>query len=193
MEEIPATDGPRRVVTGVDIEGRSTVAADGVPAACYARPGGATITEIWRVDHLPAVLGDRRSLDATRVDPVAGAGLAVRICTFPPESALDAEARRAYDASIAESYEAGGDHSGGPALHRTDTVDILTVVSGELHLVTETGEALLRQGDSVVQRGTRHAWHNRGTEPAVVAAVMIAAHPLLVATAAGSDDLSKQH
>ena len=62
-----------------------------------------------------------------------------------------------------------------PGAHRTDTVDVVTVVSGEVYAVLESGETLLRQGDSLVQRGTMHAWHNRSESPALVASIMVAA------------------
>jgi quercetin dioxygenase-like cupin family protein len=52
---------------------------------------------------------------------------------------------------------------------------MVTVVSGELYAVLETAETLLRPGDTFIQRGTKHAWSNRGTEPVTVVAVMMAA------------------
>src|SRR6266581_4438002 len=43
----------------------------------------------------------------------------------------------------------------------------------------ETGELThLKAGDVVVQRGTVHNWINRGTEPCVIAFVLIAAKPV---------------
>jgi hypothetical protein len=41
----------------------------------------------------------------------------------------------------------------------------------------ETGEKLLRAGDILVQRGTNHSWSVRGTEPCIVAAVLVSAKP----------------
>jgi quercetin dioxygenase-like cupin family protein len=46
-------------------------------------------------------------------------------------------------------------------MHRTETVDYGLVLDGELYLVLERDETLLRAGDVVVQRGTNHLWHNR--------------------------------
>lgn len=46
-------------------------------------------------------------------------------------------------------------------MHRTDTVDYGIVLAGEVHLLLEQEETLLRTGDVVVQRGTSHAWQNR--------------------------------
>jgi quercetin dioxygenase-like cupin family protein len=60
-------------------------------------------------------------------------------------------------------------------MHSTETVDIVTVISGQLHVVTETGETVLRAGDSVVQRGTPHAWSNRTDRTTTVVAIMMGA------------------
>ena len=56
-------------------------------------------------------------------------------------------------------------------MHRTDTVDYGLVLSGELYVVLERGETLLRAGDIIVQRGTNHAWHNRSDAPTRIAFV----------------------
>lgn len=56
-------------------------------------------------------------------------------------------------------------------MHRTDTVDYGIVLAGEVHLVLEQAETLLRTGDVVVQRGTAHAWHNRSGNAARMAFV----------------------
>ena len=62
------------------------------------------------------------------------------------------------------------------SMHTTDTVDYLTVVSGEVWLVLDDGaETHLTPGDCVVQKGTKHAWHNRNPEPCVVAAALVGA------------------
>ncbi len=42
----------------------------------------------------------------------------------------------------------------------------------------DEGEALLKAGDILVQRGTNHAWSNRTAEPAIVAFVLIDAEPV---------------
>ena len=64
---------PRRVVTGVRADGRSAVVADGPIAAVMTRPGGATISEIWRMDQVPAVLADAGPLiQPSRDRPGAG-------------------------------------------------------------------------------------------------------------------------
>ncbi len=54
-------------------------------------------------------------------------------------------------------------------MHRTDTVDYGIVLAGEVHLLLEQEETLLRTGDVVIQRGTTHAWHNRSDRVARMA------------------------
>ena len=42
-------------------------------------------------------------------------------------------------------------------------------LEGEITLVLDTQEVQLKAGDTVVQRGTNHAWSNRSDKPCVVA------------------------
>ena len=60
-----------------------------------------------------------------------------------------------------------------PGMHTTPTIDYGIVLSGEIDLELDEGEVHLQAGDVVVQRGTRHAWRNRGTEPCRIAFVLI--------------------
>jgi len=178
METHQSPARARRVITGLDPAGDSTIINDADATARVERPGGATVTEIWRVDRLPADLDDLRPLAAEGVAAPPPEGLAVRICTFPPDSEVDPEAFQSYSSSVAQSYgqePVPGDKPAIPGMHRTDTVDVVTVVSGELCVVTECAETVLRPGDSVVQRGTKHLWSNRSDRIATVVAIMIAA------------------
>jgi quercetin dioxygenase-like cupin family protein len=58
-------------------------------------------------------------------------------------------------------------------MHRTNTLDYLFVINGEVELALNSGEKrVLKAGDTVVQRGPMHAWRNLSkTEPARMAAV----------------------
>ena len=49
------------------------------------------------------------------------------------------------------------------------TLDFCLVLEGEITLVLDLEEVHLKAGDTVVQRGTRHAWSNRSGKPCVVA------------------------
>ena len=60
-------------------------------------------------------------------------------------------------------------------MHRTDTVDYGVVLTGEIWLLLdeEKDDVLLKSGDTFVQRGTNHAWANRGTESCQVMFVLV--------------------
>ena len=125
-------DSPRarRVVTGFDEHGKSTIVADDDAGARLERPGGATVTEIWRADSLPARMDEAGPLAALEVVSPAQQGLAVRVCTFPPDAAMDSQTYGSYAESIAQSYgpeAASAERDAVPGMHSTETVDVVTV------------------------------------------------------------------
>jgi quercetin dioxygenase-like cupin family protein len=63
-------------------------------------------------------------------------------------------------------------------MHRTETIDYVIVISGEIDMDMDGSTVSLKAGDVMVQRGTNHAWVNRGTERARLAFVLIDAVPL---------------
>ena len=62
-----------------------------------------------------------------------------------------------------------------PRNHRTETVDYAIVLSGEIEMDLDGTLVRLRQGDALVQRNTIHNWVNRGTQPCVIAFVLVPA------------------
>jgi quercetin dioxygenase-like cupin family protein len=65
-----------------------------------------------------------------------------------------------------------------PRNHRTESIDYAIVMSGEIDMDLDGTRVHLKAGDVLVQRGTIHNWNNRGTEPCVVAFVLVAAKPV---------------
>lgn len=65
------------------------------------------------------------------------------------------------------------DTSKHPAMHKTDTIDYIILLKGDVTLILDEEEVRLEPHDVVVQRGTNHAWVNNGTEPALLIAVLI--------------------
>ena len=64
----------------------------------------------------------------------------------------------------------------GGGLHRSDTVDMSYVVSGSIFIELDDGaEVGARTGDTLVQHGTIHAWHNRASEPCTMAVAAVGA------------------
>ena len=60
-----------------------------------------------------------------------------------------------------------------PGMHRTRSIDYLAVLSGEIDMLLDDSEVHLKAGDVMVQRGTVHAWINRGKEVCRIAVAMI--------------------
>jgi quercetin dioxygenase-like cupin family protein len=58
-------------------------------------------------------------------------------------------------------------------MHKTRTIDYVVLLSGEVTLLLDKGEVDLKPFDVVVQRGTNHAWVNKGKDPALIAGVLI--------------------
>ena len=140
---------PRRVVTGHDEHGVSVFATDGPVPVVRTAPDGALFYEVWGTDAMPAPIGP----DAP--DPTAGAlsvppapnGTKIRVNEFPPGVVSP--------------------------MHRTQSVDYGIVLSGEMVLVLDDSETVLRAGDVVVQRGTDHRWENRSDQTARMAFILV--------------------
>lgn len=62
-------------------------------------------------------------------------------------------------------------------MHVTATIDLIYIISGEIWLALDDGcEIHLRAGETVVQNGTRHTWHNKTNAPCQLAYVQLGAH-----------------
>ena len=151
---------PRRVVTGHDASGTSVCASDGLVPAAHTTPGGTLFYELWSTDATPAPIGagtvgagtvgagqDDQAPPAPVSVPPARNGTKLRINELPPGACSP--------------------------MHRTQTVDYGIVLDGEVVLVLDDSETVLRAGDVVVQRGTSHRWENRSEAPARVAFILI--------------------
>ena len=58
-------------------------------------------------------------------------------------------------------------------MHKTETVDYAICLEGEIYLVLDDSEVLMKPGDLCVQRGTNHAWSNRSDGPCFMCFVLI--------------------
>jgi quercetin dioxygenase-like cupin family protein len=65
------------------------------------------------------------------------------------------------------------DTSKHPAMHKTDTIDYIILLEGDVTLILDKEEVDIKPHDVVVQRGTNHAWVNNGNNPALLIAVLI--------------------
>ena len=171
----------RRVVTGHDARGRSVVLMDGESPYSFflEKAGGLQLTELWETRSAPADNSGARDAaeHERRIAPV-GAGTVFRIIEYPPDSVR--LKTLAPDSFFPEMGAQAADKAQRrhPGMHKTNTVDYAIVLSGEIYAVLDEGEVLLRAGDCLVQRGTRHAWSNRTEKPCVIAFVLVAAKPV---------------
>ena len=140
---------------------------------------GLALTDLWETTGAPADNDDHKDAASrpVRLEPPKN-GTLFRIVEFPPDSQWRdrADAREAFK-SIAAAH-APDKKSADPMMHRTNTVDYIVVLKGEIHAIMEKGETLLRAGDVLVQRGTNHSWSVRGNEPCIIGVVLVNAKPL---------------
>ena len=64
------------------------------------------------------------------------------------------------------------------AFHRTETLDYVIVLEGEIDMDLDDSSVHLKAGEILIQRGTYHAWVNRGAVRARIAVVLLDAEPL---------------
>jgi len=176
----------RRVYTGHDEHGRSMVVSDSTAATVKEMESmpGLALTDLWETGAAPA--SNAGSADSVarpvRLEPPPG-GTIFRIVEFPPDGQWrhGADARAAFESIGAGHAKDAG--SGDPMMHKTATVDYIVVLRGEIYAILDQGEVLLRPGDVFIQRGTNHSWSVRGTEPCIIAVVLVSAAPLPAAPA----------
>ncbi|MGP0093863.1 MAG: cupin domain-containing protein [Xanthobacteraceae bacterium] len=171
----------RRVVTGHDKNGNSSFLMDGLAPNVKEMDSmpGLALTDLWETTSAPAnneSYGDAAARPV-RLEPPTG-GTILRIVEFPPDSQwrVNTDAVKAFE-SIGAGH-AKDKSNADPMMHKTATVDYIIILKGEIHAIMETGEKLLRAGDILVQRGTNHSWSVRGSEPCIVAAVLVSAEPV---------------
>jgi mannose-6-phosphate isomerase-like protein (cupin superfamily) len=154
---LPQGNIPRRIVTGHDKNGISVVISDGpVPVHRVMPQDGVGFYEIWNTDAAPAPISAVEPNEPTerslRVPPEPN-GTKIRINEFFPGFINEL-----------------GNQS---PVHRTESIDYGIVLEGEIYLVLDDSEVLLKAGDVVVQRGTDHAWANRSDKVARMAFILV--------------------
>ena len=150
MSDLPKT---RRVVTGHDENSLAIVVSDAVLEQHHAPAAHMASTHVWATGGSPADIfkqdDGRSSLLGTC--PAAN-GTRIGVLDIAP----------------------GGEHA---APHRTDTIDYVICVCGEIEMRLDRSAVVLRPGDILVQRGTNHSWANAGKTPARLVYVLLDGEP----------------
>lgn len=170
-----------RVVTGHDDKGKAIVASDGpLPTVVeIAAIPGTVFHEVWSTKGTPAPVdnGPDPTLGALTLPPPRS-GTRIRFVDIPPDTDdyLAHGAGRMKEAfsqigdAAASTVKADSPH---PLMHRTESIDYGVVIDGEMTLVLDDSEVLLKPGSVVVQRGTNHAWANRSGKPCRMLFVLV--------------------
>lgn len=168
----------RRVVTGKDATGKAQVIFDGPAISVHRRAElGITNTLLWVTDTAPASLSSQEDAASRKVGIVPPPGGTIfRVVEFAPQKDVAAsyETRLQMIRDIGLAPEGPSrERPRDPGMHRTRTIDYGVVLSGEIDMLLDDSEVHLRQGDVVIQRGTNHAWVNRGNAPCQVAFILV--------------------
>lgn len=147
---------PRRVVTGHSAGGVAKVLTDAVLPAAKMGQAGSRVFHVWNTDRMPADIALGESIEDMGARPHI---------TPPPANGTRC---------VIIDYPAG--NTG--AMHRTETVDYVIVLAGEIDMEMDDSSVHLEAGDVMIQRGTYHAWWNRGSVTCRIAFVLIDAEPL---------------
>lgn len=166
----------RRIVTGHDATGRAVIVSDAPPTRIFDNLGepGLVFYEVWNTRETPASI-DRNDTEPQEpglsLPPPAG-GTRIRVLDIPPERD-DVDFEKVFDSIGGGDAHVGKEGARHPNMHRTRSIDYGIVLSGELTLLVDEGETVVRAGDIVVQRGTNHAWSNRSGAVCRVAFILV--------------------
>ncbi|MDB5572307.1 MAG: cupin 2 protein [Hyphomicrobiales bacterium] len=148
----------RRIVTGHDSENHAVVLIDEVATNVRgtSSPGQYT-TLMWCSDTMPVEMPvgeDAEDMGARKLG------------TYPPVNGTR---------FMISEYPPGNI----PKMHRTETIDYIVVLDGEIDMELDDGRMVtMKRNDVMIQRGTNHAWINRGPGICRMAFVLIDAKPL---------------
>jgi hypothetical protein len=171
-------DQMRRVITGDDKDGRSTIIIDGPPSGGIGDPNLGGLAEIWH-EAVSGVIDPKDHAErgeATSILSPDGGKVKVRWFMIqptpegaPPEMIRAAARQRFADFGAEHELRDQNRH---PAMHQTPTLDIICLISGDASLVLDNTETRIKPGQIVIQRGTSHGWTAHGG-PALFLAVLI--------------------
>jgi quercetin dioxygenase-like cupin family protein len=143
----------RRIVTGHDSQGKALVRQDAAATNQSSRVDKIVSTLIWATDETP--------FDYTRDEDMGERKLGIA----PPSGGTRF--------SVIEIQPGNAAY-----MHRTDTLDYVVCIAGEIEMQLDGGSSVkMSAGDVMVQRGTNHAWVNRGKSPCRLAVVLVDGKP----------------
>jgi hypothetical protein len=174
-------DPVKRYVVGLDENGHSAVLMNGVSNQQDLK-GVLWRATLWKTRETPAdntIPGDR-SLDGGPTRSPFPGGMLVRAVEFlpDPDPEIAQQVFAEMNDMVGQTQQIGDkDRPRHPSMHRTDTLDVVIVIRGEVYLLLDEDEILLKATDTAIIQGVHHGWSNRGDEPCLVVGAMIDAIP----------------
>jgi uncharacterized cupin superfamily protein len=156
----------RRIVTGLDTDGRSVLARSDELPRSEAGDVAINIFRAWGTDTLPIIL----PTDG-RTPPIDGADRAADLDAFIRDLHPEGPEHGLRIGIYAWQPHTGTKDKVG--LHWHDTVDVFFMITGELVLYSEDGSITIRPGDVVIVNGTNHVFDNESDAPAVFGLVSL--------------------
>jgi quercetin dioxygenase-like cupin family protein len=143
----------RRVVTGHDADGKAVIWIDAHATNHKFPSDKITSTLMWSTDASPTQIFGSED-EGARI-----------LGSSPPENGSRF--------TMMEFHPGNVGH-----LHRTDTVDYVICMSGQIDMFLDEAQFItLHAGDVLIQRGTNHAWANRSDKPCRLAVILLDALP----------------
>ena len=176
----------KRVITKNDIYGNSYIVSEDISNIEVPLPDldpRFKFFNLWTTDAMPVPLEEDDPVKDRYVSTSpAQNGSLFRIVNYPPErvlldkisqiSQMSQEDLIAFEERIGIKLNLNGKH---PLMHMTQSIDFGIVLTGEIYLVLDKEEILLKPTDTVIQRGTYHAWNNRSDKDCLMAYVLLKA------------------
>lgn len=174
-EELPPL---RRLITGIGADGKARIIENSpMEGARIPERPGFRMANIWATGETPARVGAENAIGMVAGVHPPKNGTVLRIMDIPPEPKSTAVREEGHGATrqrlFSDAVRNKGDVSKHPGMHMTTTVDYAIVIEGEIIAILEEGEALMRAGDVLIQRGTVHAWANRSEAVCRIAFILI--------------------
>lgn len=169
--------GMRRVITGHDKNGKSIVVLDGPPARSIGEDVGG-LFELWNTDGNIINTQDNidRADDEIILSPPSNGSKFRYFQINPTPEGIPMDIMQDIAADAFKKIGAAHhriDTTKHPAMHKTETIDYIILLKGDVTLILDQEEVDIKPFDVVVQRGTNHAWVNNGSDPALLIAVLI--------------------
>ena len=142
----------RRVITGHDTNGKAIAKIDEVVTNVREGRPGALAHAIWTTEGFPVNNDGQEDAGTRPVQTTLPGGTIFRVIEFKP----GVQARN----------------------HRTDSIDYIVVMDGEIDMDLDGTVVHLKAGDVMVQRGTIHNWINNGTKSCILAVILVDAKPV---------------